>query len=92
MKKCEVEIIGGKTGKKLESRKGDNIWSLYIPLSRRNNDKNSYKYYMVNKFNKNLTDKVEYNKLTKTMPLSEIINSFDNNNITDNGIKDIIDN
>ena len=32
MKKCEVEIISGKTGKKVESRKFDSIWNLYIPL------------------------------------------------------------
>ena len=92
MKKCEVEIISGKTGKKVESRKGDSIWNLYIPLSRRNNEKNSYKNYTVTKFNKDLTEKVEYKKVTKLIPLSEIINSFDNKNIIENGINTIIDN
>ena len=92
MKKCEVEIIRGKTGKKVESRKGNSIWNLYTPLSRKNNNKNSYKYYIANKLNKDLADKVEYNKLTKTIPLSEIINIFEYNNIIENGINDIIDN
>ena len=92
MKKCETEVISGKTGKKVESRKGDSIWNLYTPLSRRNNEKNSFNNYIVQKFNRDLIEKVEYNKITKPIYLSEIIDSFDNKNIIGNGINNIIDN
>ena len=92
MKKLETKVISGKTRKKVESRKGGIIWNLYIPLSWRNNEKNSYNDYIVKKFNKDLTEKVEYNKIIKPILLSEIINSFDNKNIIENGINTIIDN
>ena len=92
MEKCEVKVISGKTGKLVQSRKGESTWNLITPLSRRNNTSGSFKYYVVDKLNKDLEDKVEYNKITKTIPLSEIRDSFDKDNIVNNGINNIIDN
>ena len=63
-----------------------------MSLSRRNNLKVSYNYYSLVKFNKDLKDKVEYNKLTKTILLSEKWDTFDKENIVDNRINNIIDN
>ena len=47
-------VISCKTGKELKSRKSDSVWNLFTPLSRRNKEKNSYNYYVVNKLNKDL--------------------------------------
>ena len=63
-----------------------------MPLSRRNKIQGSYKYYALEKFNKDLKDKIEYNRITKSIPLNEIINAFDKENIAGNGINNIIDN
>ena len=92
IEKCEVKVISGKTGKLVQSRKGESTWNLFTPLSRRNNTSGSFKYYVVDKLNKDLKDKVEYNKITKTIPLSEIIDAFSKDNIVNNGINNIIDN
>ena len=94
MKKLEVKVISGRTGKELKSRKGDSIWNLYIPLTRRKNVKDSLKSYTVQKFNKEISkegDKASYTYLTKCIPLSEIINLFDVDNIKKNGLQNIID-
>jgi len=95
MKKLEVKVISGKTGKELKSRKGNSIWELYIPLSRKNNEKGSLKSYQVQKYNKDIIkeeNKVSYINLTKCILLSEIIYLFDKNNIVINGLNNIIDN
>ena len=94
MKKLEVKVISGRTGKELKSRKGDSIWNLYIPLTRRNNEKGSLKSYTVKTLNNEISkegDKASYTYLTKCIPLSEIINLFDEDNIKKNGLQNIIE-
>ena len=94
MKKLEVKVISGRTGKELKSRKGDSIWNLYMPLTRRKNIKGALESYKVQKLNNEISkeeDKVSYTKLTKCIPLSEIINLFDGDNIKKNGLNSIIE-
>ena len=95
MKKLEVKVISGRTGKELKSRKGDSIWNLYIPLTRRKKVKGSLDSYTVQKLNNEINkeeDKASYTNLTKCIPLSEIIDAFDKDNIKKYGLKNIIDN
>ena len=88
----EKIVISGKTGKIVQSRKGDSTWNLFMPKSRRENLKNSYNLYLVKKFNKELKEKVEYRTLVKTILLSEIIEAFSSDNIMKNGLNNIINN
>ena len=55
-----------------------------MPLTRRKNIKGALESYKVQKLNNEISkeeDKVSYTKLTKCIPLSEIINLFDGDNI-----------
>ena len=88
----EKKVISGKTGKLVQSRKGNSTWNLFMPKSRRSNLRGSYNYYLVKKFNKDLIEKVEYKNITKTILLSEVIEAFKADNITKNGLNSIINN
>ena len=59
MKKCSCKVISGKIRNILQSKKGESTWKFYIPLSRKNGVKGSFKKYIVIKFNKDLKEKVE---------------------------------
>lgn len=47
IKKYAVKTISGKSGKPTGSRKGGSIWNIYYPISRKNNNKNSFKKYNI---------------------------------------------
>ena len=86
-----VQVISDKIGKILQNIKGESAWNLITQLYRRNLLKWSMNYYKVNRYNKSLKDKVEYNKIVKNIPLSEIIKVFGKKNIIENGINNVID-
>ena len=87
IKKRANKTISGKTGKKTGSRKGNSIWNIYYPLTRRNQKKESFNKYIVVKKNDVLKEKVIYSRVTKCLLLSEIIDLFKIDNIINNGIK-----
>ena len=92
IKKKAKKTISGKTGKKTGSRKGNSIWNIYYPLTRRKQKKDSYSKYNIDKKNDVLKEKVIYSKVTKCLLLSEIIDLFNKNDIIKNGIKNIVEN
>ena len=92
IKKKAKKTISGKTGKKTGSRKGDSIWKIYYPLTRRNQEKGSYNKYNIKKKNKELKEKVIYARENDCIYLSEIIDLFNINNLIKNGIKNIVEN
>ena len=87
IKKKAKKTISGKTGKKTGSRKGNSIWNIYYPLTRRKQKKDSFSKYNIDKKNDVLKEKVIYSKVTKCLLLSEIIDLFNKNDIIKNGIK-----
>ena len=92
IKKKAKKTISGKTGKKTGSRKSNSTWNIYYPFTRRKQKKDSYNKYNIDKKNEVLTVKVIYSRVTQCIYLSEIIDIFNKDNITKNGIKNIVEN
>ena len=90
IKNKAVPTISAKTGKLTGSRKGESTWDIYFPITRKNEERNTYKLYEIKTKNCDLKEKVIYTRIEKCLYLSEIIDSFIN--IDKSGVDYIVKN